>query len=198
MAEVVKFDFDWKPTMRDRLVARAQHIANTAVKRGLLAEVETLKCTDCGEPASCYDHRNYYHPLAVDAVCKGCNNRRGPGFPLPTVLDGGQYKTARTDDRPSWTKNVEGGEGYTPDVAIVHCELNWAQIEEQQDNAGEHAANVSADKAARRLRRSSDMFFSTGEKKTTKHFAKGQRLVLGIPGTLRYDYFKAHDPWGPG
>jgi hypothetical protein len=32
--------------------------------------------------AECYDHRSYYHPLAVDPVCKGCNNRRGPGFPI--------------------------------------------------------------------------------------------------------------------
>src|SRR5690242_18665294 len=65
------------------------------------------KCMDCGEPATCYDHRNYYHPLAVDLVCKGCNNRRGPGFPIDPE---GKYKTAAPGGNSGhkWS-NLEGG-----------------------------------------------------------------------------------------
>jgi hypothetical protein len=54
-----------------------------AIKIGKLPELDgSVSCVDCGKPAQCYDHRNYYHALAVDPVCTGCNNRRGPGFPI--------------------------------------------------------------------------------------------------------------------
>jgi len=45
-----------------------------------------ILCVDCGETATCYDHRDYTRPLEVEPVCKGCNNRRGTakGFiPIP-------------------------------------------------------------------------------------------------------------------
>src|SRR5262245_11494339 len=55
----------------------------SAIEQGKLPRLDgSIPCTDCGAPAECYDHRNYYHALAVDPVCRGCNNRRGPGFPL--------------------------------------------------------------------------------------------------------------------
>lgn len=57
-----------------------------AIKRGELASLSDsiVPCADCGERATCYDHRDYRKPLDVVAVCKGCNNRRGPGLPVMT------------------------------------------------------------------------------------------------------------------
>lgn len=56
----------------------AQMRVYTAVRRGDLPRVKTLKCVDCGKPAHCYDHRDYSRPLDVDPVCKKCNALRGP------------------------------------------------------------------------------------------------------------------------
>lgn len=47
--------------------------------KGKLAHPKTLECTDCGEPARLYDHRNYV-PEAIEPVCHGCNIRRGPAI----------------------------------------------------------------------------------------------------------------------
>lgn len=74
-----------------QLRKRALSRVASAVKRGALLLLDgSVPCSDCGEPANCYDHRNYFHPLAVDPVCTGCNNRRGPGFPLNP--DGNEYR----------------------------------------------------------------------------------------------------------
>lgn len=40
-----------------------------------------VRCVDCGELATCYDHRDYTKPLMVEPVCGGCNAKRGVGFP---------------------------------------------------------------------------------------------------------------------
>lgn len=70
---------------------RCSSVVEKAVSEGRLPRLSAIeiKCTDCDERATCYDHRNYYHPLAVDPVCRGCNNRRGPGFPINP--DGDRY-----------------------------------------------------------------------------------------------------------
>ena len=36
------------------------------------------QCVDCGQPATCYDHRYYSLPFEVDPVCSRCNTNRGP------------------------------------------------------------------------------------------------------------------------
>lgn len=74
-----------------QLRQRCHAILTRAIRDGEIPRLagSGIKCTDCDDPASCYDHRNYFHPLAVDPVCKGCNNRRGPGFPINP--DGDHY-----------------------------------------------------------------------------------------------------------
>jgi hypothetical protein len=90
-----------------------------ATKSGRLPRLKGsgIKCMDCGEPATCYDHRNYYHPLAVDPVCKRCNNKRGPGFPINPISE---YQTAAPDGNAGrrWS-SLEAGisdqhPGYSP------------------------------------------------------------------------------------
>lgn len=186
----------YSPSARDRLVARAQMLANAAVKRGFLPEVETQKCVDCGEPAECWDHRNYYHPLAVDAVCKGCNNRRGPGFPPLKECDGNRNKNPLGRKGGYCWEGFAAGEGWTPEVSVVHFDVDWVQLECDHDEAQDRENNAKAEKAQRSQRRNADFTFSTGLVKTTRYFQRGHPLVLGVPGFQRYEFFKSHEPWG--
>ena len=34
-------------------------------------------CRDCNKPAVLWEHRDYSYPSKIDAVCNGCNQRRG-------------------------------------------------------------------------------------------------------------------------
>ena len=58
----------------------AKLVVDAAKRAGELQPVSG-PCMDCGKPATCYDHRDYNHPLAVDPVCRSCNGKRGPGLP---------------------------------------------------------------------------------------------------------------------
>ena len=53
-----------------------------AVKNGVLPPVRSLRCVDCGDGATCYDHRDYNEPLRVEPVCYACNTLRGSAKPL--------------------------------------------------------------------------------------------------------------------
>lgn len=66
-------DLNAPPYIAHREVARAR-------KRGELPDPRSLPCADCGIQAIEYDHRDYSKPLKVDAVCRGCNIRRGPAI----------------------------------------------------------------------------------------------------------------------
>jgi len=50
-----------------------------AVKKGLLPDLkkETIKCSDCDDKATQYDHRDYNYKLFVQPVCMSCNRKRG-------------------------------------------------------------------------------------------------------------------------
>src|SRR3990167_4232704 len=48
------------------------------IRTGRLPRPETRRCVDCGTRASIYDHRDYFRPRLVAAVCHRCNMRRGP------------------------------------------------------------------------------------------------------------------------
>jgi hypothetical protein len=61
---------------------RARLIVSKAVQLGLMPKVRTLTCTDCGRPATGYDHRDYRKPLDVEPVCHGCNVYRGSALPV--------------------------------------------------------------------------------------------------------------------
>ena len=71
-----------------RIRRRAWDLVRDAVKRnGTLREPTSYDCIDCGEPAKCFDHRDYTKPLQVDPVCYSCNTNRGHGYPLPNGPD---------------------------------------------------------------------------------------------------------------
>lgn len=53
-----------------------------AIRNGQLLPAKKCRCTDCGKPARCYDHRDYRKPLQVDPVCKKCDSKRGSGKPF--------------------------------------------------------------------------------------------------------------------
>lgn len=61
---------------------KARAITRYAVRVGFLPPPTSFKCTDCGRPAECYDHRDYTKPLEVEPVCIRCNTSRGKGIPL--------------------------------------------------------------------------------------------------------------------
>lgn len=72
---------------RAPLIARAAQYVTEAQLRGLLPDLRlaAVRCTDCPNTATQWDHRDYRKPLAVEPVCKGCNLRRGPGKPYPRM-----------------------------------------------------------------------------------------------------------------
>ncbi len=47
---------------------------------GIIVDPRSKLCTDCGEQARFYDHRDYSKPMMVEPVCWSCNIRRGPGI----------------------------------------------------------------------------------------------------------------------
>jgi len=61
-----------------KVAERAHHAVAIAIQAQKLLPPETLKCTDCDKPATCYDHRDYDKPLDVAPVCNRCNTKRGP------------------------------------------------------------------------------------------------------------------------
>jgi len=73
-------------TMVNRMkngAANACALVHRAVKLGNLPSLKLniVKCSDCIERATTYDHRDYNKPLDVNPVCSRCNNKRGPGIP---------------------------------------------------------------------------------------------------------------------
>ena len=58
----------------------AVRLVATAKRHGKLPRADSLPCADCGGKARDYDHRDYMKPLDVQAVCHGCNVRRGTAF----------------------------------------------------------------------------------------------------------------------
>lgn len=60
--------------------SRAIGAVSRAVARNEMAPASELACTDCGEPAAAYDHRDYTRQLDVEPVCASCNVARGPAL----------------------------------------------------------------------------------------------------------------------
>lgn len=59
----------------------AHYAVQLAIKAGLLRSLKdgSTICSQCGvRPAQVYDHRDYCHPLDVQAVCLRCNSELGP------------------------------------------------------------------------------------------------------------------------
>ncbi len=160
------------PSARDRRVARAHYIVWLAIKRGTLAELSSLKCADCGAPAECYDHRNYFEPLKVEPVCKGCNSRRGPGYPYPTEEDGLLHKKGIKSAGYLWS-SVDGDadESSIPEHRL-HADIDWQEAQDAVDDGIDRIKNASFFRHTQRI----------GQWRGGAKFA-------------RYEYFKARDPW---
>lgn len=161
-------------TDRDKMRLRAILMAREAVKEGLLPALDgTVKCVDCGVPATCYEHRDYYRPLLVEATCQGCNIRRGPGYPPPQKTDNAETKKpwlkGVSGDR--WS-NVDGGDGYSPLVCV--CRIDLAEIINSIENWVDVAGNAGYWNLVR----------------------SWQAPNSHMPGSARSEYFKKHDPWG--
>lgn len=75
---------------------------------GVLRPPTEFDCTDCGNPAEVYDHRDYGRPLDVEPVCHACNHQRGAADP------------ADRDDPPN--PRAKDGEGF------VLCKQGIARI----------------------------------------------------------------------
>lgn len=76
-----------------------------AVARGQLPRIETQKCTDCGEQAQAYDHRDYGKPLDVQPVCDSCNARRGAAMPNSVTVE--QHRNATVEYERGWKARME-------------------------------------------------------------------------------------------
>ena len=63
------------------LMLKAHRAVKSAIKRGELLLPGFRDCSDCGKPATEYDHRDYTVPLQVEPVCHSCNVLRGAGYP---------------------------------------------------------------------------------------------------------------------
>jgi hypothetical protein len=78
-------------TRRDAMKAVRQAAAKAlaaAIRCGELPRPQLLRCTDCAEPATCYDHRDYTKPTTVEPVCRSCNVVRGHADVWPAAVAG--------------------------------------------------------------------------------------------------------------
>ena len=65
--------------LKEAIVAPALFAVARAIREGKLPRLDgTIRCVDCGQMATQYDHREYARPLDVVPVCRSCNIRRGP------------------------------------------------------------------------------------------------------------------------
>lgn len=69
----------WK---RQRLRGGCHQLVAKAIRRKELRPPNEYQCADCDKQAEVYEHRDYRAPLAVEPVCRSCNQRRGPGAPF--------------------------------------------------------------------------------------------------------------------
>lgn len=78
-----------------------------AVKRGELADLKMdyVKCTDCDNRATVYDHADYRKPLEVEPVCRSCNIQRGPALPFSETMNHyGSFPMRRLSTVPEGVK----------------------------------------------------------------------------------------------
>jgi hypothetical protein len=70
---------------RAYLQAKAHRFVTLAVLEGYLPDLRrtAIRCADCANQATDWDHRDYCKPLDVDPVCRSCNMHRGPAAELP-------------------------------------------------------------------------------------------------------------------
>jgi len=123
----------------DLLRTKAMHVVSRLVSTGAIPPATSLKCVDCGKKAVLYDHRDYRRPKKVSALCKGCNNRRGPGLPFLSEKDALQrkhpwrIKNGKKSGNSAGYKwdGLSGGIGYAPNESGNGASL---EREDSRDN----------------------------------------------------------------
>ncbi len=93
--------------------SRANILVWKAVSSGKLPRLSEnhIKCTDCDERATDYDHRDYRKPLKVEPTCRKCNLNRGIGKPFLTGSDGKWGNRASKPNGIRW--DLDEGDGDT-------------------------------------------------------------------------------------
>lgn len=92
-----------------------------ARRQGLLAPPSVSPCSDCGGPATEYDHRDYNQPLLVAPVCRGCNARRGKA--IPRTWAAGEWDAYVAS---AWKANRGSPDRWQP--AIVRLQREIAEL----------------------------------------------------------------------
>lgn len=72
--------------VRRLLGQKCQSAVAVLIRAGELQPAHACKCVDCGNPASQYDHRDYFRPKDVVPVCRSCNAYRGHGEPWKSAF----------------------------------------------------------------------------------------------------------------
>lgn len=160
------------PSARDKLKSNAHKLLWKTIRAGDMPHPSTLICADCGIQAECYDHRDYAMPLDVDPVCKGCNNRRGPGLPLITKIDERKHKLDVSH------VDIEG-DGYSP----LEARLVGTTTTEVADADARLTILYTA--------RESSAYFANSS--LLASIASG--YSCRIASEARAQYFKQRDPW---
>ena len=151
-----------------------------AIRDGRLRPISSnTRCVDCGGPAYCYEHRNYFRPLDVEPVCRTCNNVRGEAYP---PLQG------RADT--SIDKDFHSGvrwSALTPSVSDKY---------KKRAGGYDSASGGDAQKIARRTLDEPRDFSMPLRWRIAFDELHGGYSLRG--GKFRSDYFKQHDPFYVG
>lgn len=157
---------------RDRLRDTAWKLTKREIREGRMPPPTACKCADCGEPAYCYDHRDYRKPIDVEPVCRACNVRRGPALPAPQKHDNADTKKGADFNAGKGWSYLDGeGDGFEPLTAHLN---------------GIAASDLD------QLAAPMDLF------QTLEQMAEcdARRALRGGPaGTARAEWFKKKDPW---
>lgn len=173
-------------TDRDLLVQKAGHLVSRAIRKGDLPHFSAFKCADCDKPAECYDHRDYTKPLDVDPVCRGCNNRRGPGWPFPAEGDHAAKKHGLGKDTGIRWNGLEcDAEGYEP----LSAHLNGISATDLESVLTSNEADAKLDAGMRELA------YIERRKGTTTFHNGTRRGLRQASGLARAEWFKKKDPW---
>ena len=74
------------------------------IRRGIHRQIQAaalphpseFDCSDCGKPATEYEHRYYALPLEVEPVCTSCNLKRGPALDVVELVQARLAMTGKT------------------------------------------------------------------------------------------------------
>jgi hypothetical protein len=119
---------------------KATQAVNAEVRAGRMQRPGEFKCVDCGEPAECWEHRDYSRPLDVEPVCRLCNNKRGAGANNFHAIPACEEQNITDPQRVKATVYVgsrlglHAFVGQVTDFYAVRSAIQWAPREETESN----------------------------------------------------------------